>query len=161
MKKISKENTSEYLWTIVAVLGFVVILIFGYKIKASLSPQITATAERNASCDLRQGKCLSELPYGGTVSLLITPNTLPLLHPLSLTVEVAGVNVSTIEVDFIGIGMDMGYNRSKLDKVDAHHFKGKAVIPVCVRSKMEWEARVLLQTKKGVIMAPFRFYTLK
>jgi hypothetical protein len=57
--------------------------------------------------------------------------------------------------------MDMGYNRSKLDKVDAAHFKGKAIIPVCVRSKMEWEARVLLYTDHGLIMAPFRFFTMK
>lgn len=158
---MSKEKKSENLWTIVAVLGFVVILIIGYKIKASLSPQITATAKLDSSCDLRQGKCLSKLPDGGTVSLSITPNTLPILHPLALSVEIDGVKVSAIEVDFIGIGMDMGYNRSKLNKVDAHHFKGKAVIPVCVRSKMEWEARVLLQTEKDLVMAPFRFYTLK
>jgi hypothetical protein len=158
---MNKENKSEYLWTIVAVLGFVVILIIGYKIKASLSPQITATTERDASCDLRQGKCLSKLPYGGTVSLLITPKTLPSLHPLALTVEVNGAKVSTIKVDFIGVEMDMGYNRSKLHKVDEHHFEGKAMIPVCVHSKMEWEARVLLQTEKGPVMAPFRFYTIK
>ncbi|MCK5813801.1 MAG: hypothetical protein KAH03_06070 [Cocleimonas sp.] len=158
---MSNKNKSEHLWTVVALLGFVIILIIGYKIKASMSPQITATAELEASCDLRQEKCLSKLPGGGTVSLLITPNTLPILHPLALTVDVDGVKVSMIEVDFIGIDMDMGYNRSKLDKVDDHHFKGKAVIPVCVRSKMEWEARVLLQTEKGLLMAPFRFYTIK
>ena len=158
---MNKDKQSEHLWTIIAVLSFIILLVVGYKIKDSLSPAITATATLDKSCDLRQGECLSKLPNGGHVSLSITPNHIPILHPLELKVTIDGVKVSAIEVDFVGIDMDMGYNRSKLNKIDEQHFKGKAVIPVCVRSKMEWEARVLLQTAKGLTMAPFRFYTIK
>ncbi|MCK5809993.1 MAG: hypothetical protein KAH00_02840 [Cocleimonas sp.] len=156
-----KNNKSEHLWTIVAVLGFTLLLLIGYKLKASLTPNITTTTPLDKSCDLRQGKCTTLLPTGGKISLSITPNTLPILHPLELTVTIDSIDASKIEVDFIGIGMDMGYNRSTLDKVDAKNFKGKAVIPVCIRSKMEWEARVILYTDHGLIMAPFRFFTIK
>ncbi len=158
---MSKDNKSEYLWTIVAILGFIALAIAGYKFKASLSPTIIATASLDPSCDLRQGKCQSQLPNGGSVSLLITPKTLPILYPLELKVAVEGVKVSKIDVSFVGVDMDMGYNHSKLEAIDEAHFKGKAVIPVCVRSRMEWEARVFLYTDKGLIMAPFRFYTIK
>ncbi len=158
---MNKDRQSEHLWTIIAVLSFIILLVVGYKIKDSFSPAITATATLDKSCDLRQGECLSKLPNGGQVSLSIMPNHLPILHPLELKVTISGIKVSAIEVDFVGIDMDMGYNRSKLNKIDEQHFKGKAVIPVCVRSKMEWEARVLLQTDKGLTMAPFRFYTIK
>ena len=72
-----------------------------------------------------------------------------------------GVAVSKAEVDFTGIGMDMGYNRPTLEPITKTQFKGKAILPVCVRSKMDWEAKVLLQTERGLIMAPFRFFTLK
>ena len=158
---MNKENKSESLWIIVAILGFIALTIAGYKFKSSLSPSITATAPLDPSCDLRQGKCQSPLPNGGRVSLSITPKTLPILYPLELKVAVEGVKVSKIDVSFVGVDMDMGYNHTKLEAIDEHHFKGKAVIPVCVRSKMEWEARVLLYTNKGLIMAPFRFYTIK
>ena len=158
---MNENNKSEHLWTIVAVLGFALLLVVGYKLKASMTPNITATTPLDKSCDLRKGKCSSELPTGGIVSFSITPNTIPILRPLELNVIVNGINVSKVEIDFIGIGMDMGYNHSNLDKKDASHFKGKAVIPVCVRSRMEWEARVLLHTDHGLIMAPFRFFTIK
>jgi len=156
-----KDNQSEPLWIIVAVLGFILLLVVGYKIKDSMSPSVFATGTLDKSCDLRQGKCLSKLPNGAQVSLTITPNSIPILRPLELNVTIDSIKVSAIEVDFVGIDMDMGYNRSKLDKVDQQHFRGKAVIPVCVRSKMEWEARVLLQTDNGLMMAPFRFHTIK
>jgi hypothetical protein len=33
------------------------------------------------------------------------------------------------------------------------------MLPVCVRDRMTWEARVLLTTPRGLIDAPFRFTT--
>ena len=158
---MNKDRQSEPLWTIIAVLSFIILLVVVYKIKGSLSPALTATAILDESCDLRQGKCLSKLPNGGQVSLSITPSHIPVLQPLELEVTINGIKVSVINVDFVGVDMDMGYNRSKLSKIDEQHFKGKAVIPACVHSKMEWEARVLLQTDKGLTMAPFRFYTIE
>jgi hypothetical protein len=155
------NDKSSNLWTIVLLLGLTLLLVTGYKIKDGLTPAITLTAPLDKSCDLRQGKCQSKLPNGGKVSFSITPKTIPILRPLALVVNIEGIEVSKVEVDFIGIGMDMGYNRSRLEKVDKNYFMGKAVIPVCVRSKMDWEARVLLYTEDGLIMVPFRFYTIK
>jgi hypothetical protein len=155
------NDKSSNLWTIVLLLGLTLLLVVGYKIKNGLTPAITFTAPLDKSCDLRQGECQSKLPDGGKVSFSITPKTIPILRPLALGVNIKGVKVSRVEVDFIGIGMDMGYNRSKLKKADTNYFTGRAVIPVCVRSKMDWEARVLLYTKNGLIMIPFRFYTIK
>ena len=75
--------------------------------------------------------------------------------------SVDGVAVSNVEVDLTGMDMDMGYNRPKLKAQGNNQFLGKAIIPVCVRAKMDWEAKVLLQTDRGLIMAPFQFHTLK
>ncbi len=57
--------------------------------------------------------------------------------------------------------MDMGFNRSVLKAKTQNHFEGEFIIPICINSRMEWEARVKLQTEEGVLMAPFRFYTTK
>ncbi len=158
--KEATKKTSN-LWTIIALLTLAILLTVSYKLKDFLKPGITATAELDASCDLRKGMCSSKLPGGGAITFSISPNDIPILRPLELQVITDGVDVSSVEVDFIGIGMDMGYNRPKLEAKNRQHFKGKTIIPVCVRSKMEWEARVLLQTNDGLIMAPFRFFTLK
>jgi len=155
------NNKFSNLWTIVALLTLVLLLSVSYKLKDMLKPGIAAKAELDESCNLRKGACSSNLPGGGKVTFSIAPNDIPILRPLQLDVKVEGVDVSKAEVDFTGIGMDMGYNRPRLEAVSKNQFLGKAILPVCVRSKMDWEARVLLQTDHGLIMAPFRFYTLK
>ena len=157
----SKTKKSNHLWTIVALLTLVLLLVVSYKLKDMLKPSISATADLDKSCDLRKGACTSKLPDGGTVRFSITPNDIPILRPLKFEVSVDGVAVSNVEVDLTGMDMDMGYNRPKLKAQGNNQFLGKAIIPVCVRAKMDWEAKVLLQTDRGLIMAPFQFYTLK
>lgn len=160
--ELTTEKKSSHLWTIIAVLVLAILIVVSYKLKDILKPGVTASATLDESCDLRKGACTSALPTGGKVTFSIDPNDIPILRPLQLKVEIEGVEVvSKVEVDFIGIGMEMGYNRPALKAVDKTHFSGRAILPVCVRAKMEWEARILLHTKKGLIMAPFRFFTLK
>lgn len=38
---------------------------------------------------------------------------------------------------------------------------GEAMLPVCVRDRMTWEALVLVETAEGLLGAPFRFETLR
>ncbi len=156
-----KSKKTANLWTTVALLALVLLLVVSYKLKDMLKPTVAATAELDESCDLRKAPCTSKLPGGGSVTFSISPKDIPILRPLKIDVKYEGVEVSKAEVDFTGIGMDMGYNRPQLEPITKTQFKGKAILPVCVRTKMDWEARVLLQTDRGLLMAPFRFFTLK
>jgi hypothetical protein len=52
---------------------------------------------------------------GGEVSFSISPTDIPILRPLVLQVKTEGIEVLNVEVDFIGIGMEMGFNRSRLE----------------------------------------------
>ena len=155
------NNKMSNLWTTVALLCLVLLLAVSYKLKDMLKPNVAVKAALDESCDLRKGPCTSNLPGGGQVSLSISPKTIPILRPLQIDVKVDGVDVSKAEVDFTGLGMDMGYNRPNLEPVEKNHYMGKAILPVCVRSRMDWEAKVLLETDRGLIMAPFRFFTQK
>ncbi len=160
-KKTSLKNRYSEIWTIIAFLILGVLLVASYKLKDILRPNISVTAELDASCDLRKGSCTSELPNGGKVSFTISPNDIQILKPLTLKLETEGVEVSNVEVDFVGVGMEMGYNRSKLTEVGKKKFIGKGLLPICVSTRMDWEARVLLQTDGGMVVVPFRFYTIK
>lgn len=160
-ENVASSKKSTNLWTTVALLTLLLLLVASYKLKDMLKPSVVAAAELDESCDLRTSSCTSKLPGGGSVTFSIEPKDIPILRPLKIDVKVEGVNVSDTEIDFTGIGMDMGYNRPKLTAITKTQFKGKAILPVCVRSKMDWEAKVLLQTERGLIMAPFRFFTLK
>lgn len=146
---------------IVALLLFGIAAVVGYKLNNATQKSVTLLAASNPDCELRDGPCHAELPSGGSIEFSIEPRSIPLMKPLSLTVNVRDIKVTAAEIDFIGIGMNMGYNRPQLKQVSNNRFEGNTTLPVCILQRMEWEARLLLETDKGTVMAPFRFYTNK
>jgi len=149
------------LWVVLALLA----AGFGaYAVRQALpllNPGVVATAPLNPTCDLRQGSCAVQFADGTRVSLSIEPRRIPPLQPLAMEVQVEGTEASAAELDLVGINMNMGYNRPALSPSGAGSFRGTLTIPVCVRNRMDWEARVLLHTDAGLIAAPFRFSTFK
>ncbi|MCP3669588.1 MAG: hypothetical protein GY814_04005 [Gammaproteobacteria bacterium] len=143
------------------MLFLTVIAVVIYKLWPQLNPELVVVAPLDSECDLRAGPCVGLLPGGGEISFSIEPKEIPLVVPLRLGVELKGLFAHNVEVDFIGIGMQMGFNRSQLRAEGSGRFSGKGVLPVCIRSAMEWEARVMVHTDKGVMAAPFRFITVK
>ncbi len=114
-----------------------------------------------SDCDLHQGSCETDLPDGGKVSFSILPKTIPLTEPLQLQVQVQGKKVRKVDVDFSGVSMNMGYNRPRLKRVAEGSFAGEGLLPVCIRQRMDWEARLMLDTPDGLIIIPYRFETVK
>ncbi len=112
-------------------------------------------------CDLQQQACRRTLPGGGELEFSITPRPIPLVSPLKLQVRVNGLEVRRVEVDFSGVSMNMGYNRPKLQKVGEGVFEGEGFLPVCIRQRMDWEARVLLYLPGRVLAVPYRFDTVR
>jgi hypothetical protein len=126
-----------------------------------LHPEVVASAPIDPQCDLREGPCIGTLPNGARVYFELTPRDLPLLEPLAIDVRLEGLRALGVEVDFAGIDMNMGYNRPSLVAQNEGRYVGKTVLPVCVRYRMDWEARVLVRTADGLVAAPFRFSTFK
>lgn len=156
---MNKTNTA--LWTIAALLFLALAGVATYKVWPLLNPEITRIAPLVPECDLRAGPCVGELPGGGTIRFAIQPEDIPVVKPLKYEVQVEGMEASSVEIDFQGIDMNMGYNRPKLQAMGDGLFSGDGMIPVCVRDAMEWEAKVLVRTGDGLVAAPFRFITVK
>lgn len=155
------EKKNHILWYILlAVLALSVGALY-YHFKDYFKPQVAQTLDWDAACDLRSDSCELQLPGGGSVQFEITPKNIPLLKPMTLDVTVTGEEVASVEVDFAGVSMNMGFNRTKLEGADAGKFSGTVTLPVCVRNRMDWEADVMLATDAGIIVAPFRFETIK
>jgi len=83
------------------------------------------------------------------------------MQPLTLDVWLEGIAASRVDVDFAGVDMNMGFNRPQRTLTEGTHYRGEGMLPVCVRESMEWEAKVLALTDKGLVMAPFRFTSVK
>ncbi|MES9963858.1 MAG: hypothetical protein ABW116_09975 [Candidatus Sedimenticola sp. 20ELBAFRAG] len=154
-------RTSTTLWLIAGALLIAVGAAAVYKAWPVLFPKAVVSADLDPGCDLRAGPCVSRLPGGGSISLGIEPRTIPLVKPLEYLVKVEGIEADSVEIDFSGVDMNMGFNRPKLSRTADGEFSGNGVLPVCVREAMEWEARVMLHTEDGLVAAPYRFVTVK
>ncbi len=161
MTDINVINKSSNIWTVISILVLAILLVLSYKFIYQYDSGVAATVDIDTSCDLRKGSCISELPDGGKVSFSISPKDIPIMRPLKLDVLTAGVDVSNVNIELHSIGMNMGNKGSKLKATATNQYEGEATIPLCIRSKMDWEARVYLQTDCGLIMVPYRFYTTK
>jgi len=154
------SRTRSILWTVAGLLFAVLAGVAAYRIWPLLNPEIAATAPLDPDCDLRAGPCSVVFADGGKVSFGIEPREIPVVESLDLVVRLDGLEARSAEVDFQGIDMNMGYNRAGLKPAGAGRFVGNGMLPVCVRYAMEWEARVLLHTDRGLLAAPFRFITV-
>jgi len=155
------DKRSLILLGLVAVLALALGAVVVYKAWPLLHPEIAQVAPLDPSCDLRRGPCTSSLPNRpARIRFAVEPRSLPAAQPLRLSVSIEGVDASEVAVDFAGVDMNMGFNRATLEQVAPGRFEGGGMLPVCVRSRMTWEARVLARTADGLVAAPFRFDTV-
>ena len=81
------------------------------------------------------------------------------MQSLSLRVALDGIDVDGVQVDIKGINMDMGLNRTRLEKVSPLVWRGTTMLPVCAMQVMEWEASVWLEKDGDVLAIPHHFKT--
>lgn len=173
------RRVNRILWAVVGILAVAVIAVALFKAWPLLYPDISERAPLNAECDLVAGPCGVSFAAGGEVVLDILPRGVPALHPLTITASLVGLPApQRVEVDFAGVDMDMGFNRIALqpgpqtaagraagagseDARQGEQWSGAGMLPVCVRQRMTWEARVLLHYPQRILAAPYRFDTLR
>ena len=135
---------------LVAILG-----VIGYKLSPMRNQNADVTLQAS-SCSPALQPCTMTLPNGRTLDFSVEPRPVKPLQPLLLKVIAEGAEAQSVEVDFNGTDMDMGYKRVSLTR-DQHGFSGKAMLPVCVTGTMTWTATVLLTTPTQRIAVPFHF----
>ncbi len=132
-----------------------------YKLEQARKNTILAQVAIDKTCDLQKKDCRLSLPNGGGVTLSIEPRPIPLVKKFDIKVNVNGMDVEAVAVDFKGTTMNMGPNNVTLKLLEANNYSGQGMLPVCIRNSMEWQADVYLQGKDGIIIAPFIFVTHK
>jgi hypothetical protein len=154
------DRRTAALWASLGVMFAGLVAVALYKAWPVLYPEVTVSAAPDPACDLRAGPCTARFPGGGEVRFGIEPRTLPVVAPLRIRAELAGIDAGTVEVDLAGADMNMGYNRIALHQTAAGRYEGKGMLPLCGNRRMRWEAKVMLHTPAGIWVAPFRFETV-
>jgi hypothetical protein len=139
------------------ILALILIGAIGYKLSPLLLPKADATVFPAAGCDLHHDACTAALPQGGKLRFALTPRPIPVTTPFEMVVELEGTSADKVTVDFAGVDMSMGFNRSSLHAENDGRFIGQAILPVCVTGRMTWQATVLVESGRTRIAIPFRF----
>ena len=121
--------------------------------------QAPTRVEAVVGCDLRAGPCQQSVA-GGRVKLSITPAQIPLMKPLRLVLSTEDIAVTGVVVEIRGLNMEMGLNRTRLERTGASDWSGETILPICSQRGMEWEAAVQLEME-GRFEVPFRFQTTR
>ena len=159
-RHVHPEQGRTWPWVLLGVAFAVLVILALAKAWPLLYPEVIATAPLDPGCDLHSGPCTASLPGGGEVSFGLEPRTIRPMTPLRILVDLKGLDAHSVEVDFAGTDMNMGFNRVPLGQVAAGRYEGQGTLPVCVRRRMDWEAKVMLHTQSGIMVAPFRFDTV-
>lgn len=157
----SADKSNGTLWVSLGMLLIAASVVALIKAWPILFPDVVVELTADPMCDLRAGPCVTKLDEGAQVSLSIEPRELPTMTPLKVQVRVQDLRAESIEVDFSGVNMQMGFNRFKLQHDSATEFSGEGMLPVCVWDAMEWEAKVLIDSRWGKISVPYRFITAR
>ncbi len=149
----------RWLWGVVAILVVVLTAVVGYR-RLFTSPDAAVLHAISASgCDLNKGACAASLQGRGDVRFSVEPRPIPLVKPITLSVRTSVADIASVDVEFTGADMDMGYNRFHLERTADGVYAGEAMLPVCVRSRMTWQAKIILQTADEAIVATYLFDT--
>ncbi len=144
------------------IVSFIILLmgLAGFRVWqfwSSNEVSVLETAAFNSECDLHTEQCEQVFDHGGRVSFSISPRPIQGMKPLILKVETEDIDVNSVKVDFQSSAMNMGFNRPRLEKKSDDLYSGSGMLSLCVLRTMPWEARVLVETDKGTLVAPFRF----
>ena len=123
----------------------------------SVSESSTLTAP--AECDLQQNPCSIQFADGSRIGFEIEPRPIPLLKPLTLTATIAGMRAPRVELQLVGVNLDMGRIVSTLDAVDAGKYQGSIRIPLCSKTLMQWRASLTASDETRTLTAIFPFET--
>lgn len=143
--------------TLAMIIALIALAVLGRQFSPLLLPKADVAGVAEPGCDLQKRACAATWPQGGRLEFAITPRPIPLLQALRVEVTVSGVKPATVEVDFAGESMNMGYNRFELAAVGPGRYAGETSLPVCVSGSMAWVATVIVEGDAKRIAVPFRF----
>ena len=157
MKLLSKSSV-QHISVRECIAFSVILLVFGFTYW-QLKDVYPERFHVDASCDLKYSPCDAISGKGRSIRLSISPDGIPLLEPLNVSVALEGITASSVEVVFSGVDVDMGRLAYPLSSHHSQFFSGGASLSVCTRRSMTWEALVVITEQGRRLVVPFRFDT--
>lgn len=115
---------------------------------------------KQVDCDLNQKACTIEIPGIGGALFELSPR--PIKMNQTLNMKLSSQMNRNIEawVDFLGLEMEMGFNRTKL-KEQNNIYTALGFLPTCTENQMNWKTTLLIKIDGLTYGYEFKFLTKK
>ncbi len=150
-------------WVFLGVFAASVMAGAGYfiwqKASSAVATEYHLTLAKN--CDLQHSACQAQDNAGHAVSLQLTPNPIPLMKPITVTLQTQGITAVQVSMQVVGTNMDMGFQPVTFQPMTGteNAWQGQLILPICTNTQMQWQARVRVQDEQGAWTAHFPFIT--
>jgi hypothetical protein len=104
----------------------------------------TRFVQQDLECDLHVSTCSINISKDTLFTLNISPRTIPLMKPLTFSLEYRGMNIQTLKGKIYATNMDMGVHPIILTQTKEGLLEGKVVLPTCLVGNMKWRAEFTL-----------------
>jgi len=100
----------------------------------------TRFIQQDPECDLHVSTCTITISPTIKFELGITPRTIPLMEPLTFSLNYQGIDIQSLKGKIYATNMDMGVHRITLSLKEDGLLEGKVVLPTCLVGNMKWRA---------------------
>ena len=109
-------------------------------------------------CDLHVENCEVQVPDLGIAILKLSPKPIQMNKSLKMQVETKFDDQVDVWIDFLGLEMEMGFNRTKL-KVIENIYQSEGYLPTCTEKRMTWKTTLLIKKGDVTYGYEYRFVT--
>ncbi len=155
------KKQDKILWAVVGALFITTAALLVYMQFFHQNQDIIERTALNPECQKNQFPCLVQLKSGGSIQFTISPQPVEVMKPFTVHIKLKQIEAKRVIAQFNGVGMNMGMNRYVFTKALDGNFIATVTLPVCIRDRMEWDAELYLETDQGIIIATYRFETIK
>lgn len=116
------------------------------------------TMQQTTDCDLHVEECQVQVPELGTAILKLNPKPIHMNKSLRMEVETKFDDPVDVWIDFLGLEMEMGFNRTKLKKTEGR-YQSEGYLPTCTEKTMTWKTTLLIKKGDVTYGYEYRFVT--
>lgn len=112
----------------------------------------------SAPCNLHKEDCTVTVPKLGEAIFKLNPKPINMNKSLKMEVETKFDDDVDVWVDFLGIEMEMGFNRTKLKAID-QNYRAEGFLPTCTQKEMTWKTTLLIKKGEDTFGYEYKFIT--
>ncbi|HER20323.1 MAG TPA: hypothetical protein ENO14_04660 [Chromatiales bacterium] len=152
-------------WLVATLLILGVLTYLWGRAPSKISTDVPITGamtqlEAPGDCHLKGEGCMITVDGLGVFRVAM-PETVVPLEKFAFTVEPqdeAARSVGAVRVDFEMVGMDMGINAYRLERLADGQYRATVILPVCTTDRSDWLANLTIHSTEGayVMQLPFQ-----